>query len=86
MDQEYRWQVEVPQDRVMVKIEVHDQRGHIFDAAINLKRQALTLPVIRPQLIKKPVMTAFILFGIYWQALKLYLKKVPYVPYKKESS
>ncbi len=31
-------------------------------------------------------MTAFILLGIYWQAARIYLKNIPYVPYKKELS
>jgi DUF1365 family protein len=30
-------------------------------------------------------MTAFIVGGIYYQALKIYLKGIPYVPYKKEA-
>lgn len=87
MEQEYRWHVEPPSADVRIGIEVHDPRGHIFDAAIHLERQPLNLPLVRGQLLKKPVMTAFILCGIYWQALQLYLKKVPYVPYRgKESS
>jgi len=86
MEQEYRWQIEPPGERVRIRIAVHDQRGHIFDAAIQLQQQPLTTSVARSQLLKKPVMTGFILAGIYWQALRLYLKKVPYVPYKKKES
>lgn len=84
MEQEYRWQVEPPGDHVRIRIEVHDPRGHIFDAAINLQQHPLNRPLVRGQLLRKPVMTAFILCGIYWQAWKLYLKKVPYVPYRKK--
>jgi DUF1365 family protein len=35
-------------------------------------------------IMKKPIMTAYIVLGIYWQALKLFLKGVPYIPYQKE--
>jgi DUF1365 family protein len=30
-------------------------------------------------------MTAFIIGGIYYQALRIYLKGIPYVPYEKEA-
>jgi len=86
MDQEYRWQIEPPEERVRIRIAVHDRRGHIFDAVIQLQQQPLTASEARVQLLKKPVMTGFILAGIYWQALRLYRKKVPYVPYKKKES
>ncbi|MBM1003211.1 MAG: DUF1365 family protein, partial [Desulfofustis sp. PB-SRB1] len=42
--------------------------------------------VVKRYLLKKPVMTAFMLTAIYWQALKLYCKKVPYVPYQRKTS
>lgn len=86
MEQTYHWHIEPPGDRAKVTIEVHDSRGHVFDATINLKRHELSRSFIRTQLVKKPMMTAFILIGIYWQALKIYFKKIPYVPYKKEAS
>ncbi|MBW6508772.1 MAG: DUF1365 domain-containing protein [Desulfuromonadales bacterium] len=86
VQQHYRWQIEPPQDNARIVIDVDDERGHLFRALINLKRQPLTLSSVRRQLFRKPVMTLSILAGIYWQALRLYLKKVPYVPYRKELS
>lgn len=83
--QNYVWKIEPPGDSIAVTLEVHDQRGHIFEAILHLHRQPLTLQTVRKQLLKKPVMTAFIVAGIYYQALKLFLKRVPYIPYRKET-
>lgn len=86
MEQEYRWFVDPPKDSTSIRIEVHDQRGHVFDAEIDLKKRDLSRSAIMPELMKRPIMTAFIVVGIYWQALKIFLKKIPYIPYKKEAS
>lgn len=86
MNQTYHWHIEPPGDSTRISIEVHDSRGQVFDATIKLQRHELSRSLIRGQLLKKPAMTAFILFGIYWQALKIYLKKIPYIPYNKEVS
>ncbi|MGD9212802.1 MAG: DUF1365 domain-containing protein [Desulfobacteraceae bacterium] len=83
--QYYRWRIRPPGKDIWVKLEVHDKRGHIFTADLKLKRHPLTLASVKRQLLKKPVMTAFIVGGIYWQAFRLFLKGVPYVPYQKES-
>lgn len=85
MEQQYRWQIGYPGDDLRVQLEVHDQRGQIFQAILELKRQHFTRQAARKQLLKKPVMTASIVGGIYWQALKLYAKGVPYVPYQRET-
>ena len=61
-----------------------DGRGNVFEAALILKKQPLTRESIRPHLLKRPAMAGFILAGIYWQALRIWLKHIPYVPYTKE--
>lgn len=84
LDQEYRWQIQPPAEIAGINLQVHDRRGQIFEACLQLKHYPLTLDSVRKQLSKKPIMTLFIVAGIYYQALKLFLKGVPYVPYKKE--
>lgn len=83
--QSYAWRIRPPGDTVRIGIDVRDPRGHVFEARLDLARRPLTLSGVRGAIFKKPVMTAFILAGIYWQALRLFLKGVPYVPYEKEA-
>ncbi len=85
LQQQYRWQIVPPGDLTEVAINVSDSRGEIFEARLQLTRQSLDLPTVRRLLLRKPIMTAFIVGGIYYQALKIYLKGIPYVPYVKEA-
>lgn len=80
-DQHYRWTITPPGERLAVTIEVSDRRGEIFAATLDLARRPLTPAEVRRQLRRIPVMTAYIVAGIYYQALRLYLKGVPYIPY-----
>lgn len=84
VDQHYRWTLGAPDETIGVQLAVDDERGHIFEARLDLQREPLTIRSVKKQLFRKPVMTIFIVAGIYWQALKLYRKGVPYVPYEKE--
>lgn len=83
-DQHYRWKISEPKDSLTVQIAVDDDRGHVFRADLNLERHPLEMATVRRQLLRIPVMTIYIVASIYWQALKLYRKGVPYVPYNKE--
>jgi len=85
LDQRYQWHIESPGHDISIGIDVDDHRGHIFSARLELRRYPLTRQSVRKQLIRRPIMTASIVSAIYWQALKLYFKGVPYVPYKKEA-
>ena len=69
-----------------IQIDVDDDRGSVFSAMLSLERQPLSLQSVRRKLLKTPVMTLYIVFRIYWQALQLYVKGVPYVPYTKETT
>ncbi|MGW8195129.1 MAG: DUF1365 domain-containing protein [Desulforhopalus sp.] len=83
-DQNYSWKLSAPGKTLTVQVSVDDDRGHIFEARLSLSRLPLTRKWVAKELLKKPAMTIFIVAGIYWQALKLYRKGVPYVPYEKE--
>ncbi len=56
-------------------------KGKVFDATMALRRQPFTSGVLLKLLIKTPVMAIKVVFGIYWQALKLWLKGAPFYPY-----
>jgi len=84
VNQQYRWKLKAPDETLAVQLAVDDERGHIFDAFLNLKRYPFSRSAVMRELLRKPAMTMSIVAGIYWQALKLYRKGVPYVPYEKE--
>lgn len=84
-DMHYRWRFTPLNPQLYLNIEnfvTEDEK--IFDATIGMKRQALTAKNLLSNLVRIPAMTIKTMLGIHWQALKIYLKGVPYVSYVKK--
>lgn len=56
----------------------------IFDATLSLKKVPLSRGSLLHVWLGLPVMTWNIVLGIYYQALKLFMKKIPFVSYQKK--
>ena len=89
----YRMAFSAPAETLAVKIENHSNskdspdsapssstRKHL-DVTMKLRRKELTSWNLNGLLIKYPAISFQVVAGIYWQALKLYLKKIPFVPH-----
>tara|TARA_B110000014_G_C20006690_1_gene521771 strand:- start:136 stop:933 length:798 start_codon:yes stop_codon:yes gene_type:complete len=90
MDQTYQWRIKPPGNSsksCLVHIESYTQNtdNKVFDATLNLKRRPLNRNELNRVLIKTPMQTASVVFGIYWQALKLFLKRTPFYKYPIKS-
>jgi DUF1365 family protein len=85
MDMDYHWQITPPDRKALVHIENH-QTHKVFDATLILKKQALNAKQLRATLVSLPSMTLKIVLSIYWQALKLFIKRVPFVSHPESSS
>ena len=55
-----------------------------FDVTLSMRRQEITASSLRRVLLKHPCMTASVAAKIYWQALKLWWKQVPFVPHPRQ--
>lgn len=86
LDMQYRWKIPNPQKNLCLHIESH-QESKIFDATLVMNKHPFTAKELRSALWQTPMMSWHIIRGIYWQALRLWIKRVPFVPYpKKEQS
>ncbi|MEM0912708.1 MAG: DUF1365 domain-containing protein [Pseudomonadota bacterium] len=76
MDMVYKWRINQPDHELSLQLSCYRGEKH-FEAALDMKMQALSNPLLRRLLIKTPSMTIKTVVGIYWQAFKLFLKRIP---------
>lgn len=78
MDMTYRWSSNNPAKILSLNLETVHQGKRQVDATMALKRREIDARSLAGILLEHPWMTAKVASAIYWQALKLAVKKTPF--------
>ena len=84
MDLEYAWGFSTPSERLNVHMALQARAQNsspalekIFEATLQLEHAPITGAQLASMLIRFPLMTVQVIAAIHWQALKLWIKRVP---------
>lgn len=86
MRQHYAWSFNNPAERLHVRMQNFEGGQPLFSAGLRLKARPITQQNLNRMLLGYPLMTARVIGAIYWQALRLWLKKTPFHAHPKHGS
>lgn len=78
MDVRYDWRFSMPNAGLIVHMRNVRDGERMFDATLALNRREISHASMAQALLKFPLMTAKVTGAIYWQALRLMLKRTPF--------
>jgi DUF1365 family protein len=84
MDIAYDWRFTVPGERLGVHMIDFQEGRPLFDASLRLERRPISREALTRVLFRYPVMTGKVLGLIYFQALRLTLKGVPFYTHPRK--
>jgi len=81
MDQRYDWRFSPPGESLGVRMESREGGELVFDATLAMRRVEVTGRSLAWALIRHPLMTGEVIGRIYFEAMRLWLKRIPAVPH-----
>ncbi|MBS0376344.1 MAG: DUF1365 domain-containing protein [Proteobacteria bacterium] len=85
MDLDYEWRFGEPGERLEVLMRNRRQGALVFDASLGLQRRPIGAASLALALARFPLLTAGVVAKIYWQALRLWLKRTPFHPHPERA-
>lgn len=86
MDCTYHFRISKPAGSAKIAIRQEDENGPLFSAFFSGRRKSFTSTNLASALGRFPLMTLKVICGIHWEALCLWLKRIPVYRHKPAAS
>ena len=85
MDNEYGFRLTAPGQNLVAHIESFRAGKRFFDATLTLDWAPWTAANVRRAALTFPLMTLKVILAIHWEALRLFCKRLPFVPHPSKT-